>query len=368
MDRQRIIVRTGIIGIVVNLLLSGFKAVVGLAAHSISIVLDAVNNLSDALSSIITIIGAKLSAKPADRKHPMGYGRIEFLTSTVIAMLILYAGVTSLIESVKKIITPEAPDYGTVTLIIIAVAVPVKILLGLYVLRAGKQADSDSLKASGKDALFDAVISASVLVAAVIYLIWGLPVEAYLGVVISLYIIKAGIDMMRESLSRILGERVDWELSRTIKEELCTYEGVSGAFDLILDSYGPGRLMGSVHIEVPNTMTAPEIDQLERRMTADIYRKHGVVLTGISIYSVDLDDPETDTLFHQVHDEVSAYEHVVQIHGFSLDKESATAVFDLIIDFDVKDRRALYDEIVKKLHENHPGYTFCVTLDNDVSD
>ncbi len=368
MDRQKIIVRTGVVGIVVNLLLSGFKAVVGLAANSISIVLDAVNNLSDALSSIITIIGAKLSAKPADRKHPMGYGRIEFLTSSVIGMLVLYAGATSLIESIKKIITPKLPDYSTITLIIIGVAVPAKILLGLYVQNAGKRADSDSLKASGKDALLDAVISASVLVAAVIYLIWGVPIEAYLGVIISLYIVKASVDILRESLSRILGERIDWELSRTIKEELCTYEEVSGAFDLILHSYGPDKLIGSVHIEIPHTMTAPEIDALERRITSDVYRKHNVVLTGISIYSVDLSDPETDALFHQVHDEVTAYEHVVQIHGFSLDKETGAAVFDLVIDFEVKDRQALCDEIVRTLSKNHPNYKFFVTIDNDISD
>ncbi len=368
MNRQKVIVRTSIIGILANLFLAGFKAAVGFFANSISVVLDAVNNLSDALSSVITIIGAKLSAKPADKKHPLGYGRIEFLSAIIISVIVLYAGITSLIESVKKIITPETPDYGAVALIIIAVAVLVKIFLGLYVTRTGRKVNSDSLVASGKDALMDSIISASVLVAAAIYLIWGVSLEAYLGVIISLFIIKSGFEMLRDSVSTILGERVDEEISRKIKQELTTYDGVSGAFDLILHSYGPDKLMGSVHIEVDDTLTAPALDTLERRMTADIYQKYGVALTGISIYSVNLSDPETDTLFHQVHDEVMAYDHVLQIHGFSLDKETKIAVFDLIIDFDIKDRRGHLDKIVAALHQNHPDYTFHVALDSDISD
>lgn len=368
MDRQKIIVRTSVIGILANVFLAAFKAAVGLLSNSISVVLDAVNNLSDALSSVITIIGAKLSAKPADKKHPLGYGRIEYLSAVIIAVIVLYAGITSAVESVKKIITPEAPDYSPTALIIIAVAVVVKIVLGIYVSRVGKKVNSDSLTASGKDALMDSIISASVLVAALIYLIWGISLEAYLGVVISLFIIKAGFDILRETISRILGERIDGELSKEIKRELCTYEGVSGAYDLILHSYGPDNLIGSVHIEVPHTMTAPALDVLERRMTADIYAKYKVALTGISIYSVNLSDPETEALYRQIYDEVMAHEHVLQIHGFTLDKASRNAVFDIVIDFDLKDRASLYKEIVDELHKNHPGYHFYVTLDSDISD
>ena len=368
MDRQKVIVRTSVIGILANLFLAGFKAAVGLFSNSISVVLDAVNNLSDALSSVITIIGAKLSTKPADKKHPLGYGRVEYLSAVIIAVIVLYAGISSLIESVKKIITPETPDYSATALIIIAVAVLVKIILGTFVMRTGRKVSSDSLVASGKDALMDSIISASVLVAAVIYLIWGVSLEAYLGVVISLFIIKSGFDILRETISRILGERIDGDLSKEIKKELCSYENVKGAYDLILHSYGPETLIGSVHIEVPESMTAPALDVLERRITADIYQKYGVALTGISIYAVNLSDPETDTLFHQVEKEVLSHEHVLQIHGFTLDKSTSTAVFDLVISFDLKDRKALYDQINEELKKNHPEYTFYVTLDNDISD
>ena len=368
MDRQKIIIRTSVIGILANILLAGFKAAVGLISNSISVVLDAVNNLSDALSSVITIIGAKLSAKPADKKHPLGYGRVEYLSALVIGIIVLYAGIAAMTESVKKIIEPATPDYSIVALIIIAAAVAVKSILGTYVIRQGKKASSDSLIASGKDALMDSVISGSVLIAAVVYFIWGVSLEAYLGAVISIFIIKAGFEVLRDTISQILGERIDPELSATIKNELCSYPEVSGAYDLILHSYGPDKMVGSVHIEVPYTITAPELDALERRITSEVFMKHKVALTGISIYSVDLSDPETDELFHAVHDEVMEFEHVLQIHGFILDKSTSTATFDLIISFDVNDRKALYDEIVGRLSKKYPKYTFCVTLDNDISD
>ena len=368
MDRQKIIVRTSVIGILANVFLAGFKAAVGLLSNSISVVLDAVNNLSDALSSVITIIGAKLSAKPADKKHPLGYGRIEYLSAVIIAVIVLYAGISSAVESVKKIIEPEIPDYSAVSIIIIASAVVVKVILGLYVTKQGKKVSSDSLVASGKDALMDSIISASVLVAAVIYLIWGVSLEAYLGAVISIFIIKSGFEILRETISRILGERIDSELSVNIKRELCAHEGVNGAYDLILHSYGPDNLIGSVHIEVPDTMTAPELDTLERKLTVDIYNKFKVALTGISIYSVNLSDPETKELYEAICGDLLKRENVLQIHGFNLDKDTKTVIFDIIISFDEKDRKKLYDEIMSRLNDTYKGYNFIVTLDNDISD
>ncbi|MBQ3416325.1 MAG: cation transporter [Ruminococcus sp.] len=368
MNREKIIVRTSVIGILANIFLAAFKAAVGLLSNSISVVLDAVNNLSDALSSVITIIGTKLSSKPADKKHPLGHGRAEYLTAMLIAALVLYAGITSLIESVKKIITPETPDYSTVSLIIISVAVVVKIVLGLYVSKTGKKVNSDSLKNSGKDALLDAVISTSVLLAAVIFLIWHISLEAYLGAIISLVIIKSGIDMFRETISEILGKRIDAELSKQIKEDVCSFEEVKGAYDLVLHSYGPDNLIGSVHIEIPDEMRAYEIDALERKIQTQIYEKHGVVLAGISVYSVNSMDEETRNLYASVSDIVMSFDNVLQMHGFYLDKETKTVRFDIIISFDEKNRKALFEEIIKMVSTMHPEYTFCPILDSDISD
>ena len=196
MDRSSQIIRTSVIGIVANVLLAAFKAIVGIIASSVAIVMDAVNNLSDALSSVITIIGTKLSQRPADREHPFGFGRIEYFSAIIIAVIVLSAGITSLIESVKKIIEPTEPSYTTPTLIVIIVAIVVKLLLGWYVKRQGTRLKSDALTASGSDALFDAVITLATLVSAGVMLLWGVSLDGILGTLISAVIIKAGIEML----------------------------------------------------------------------------------------------------------------------------------------------------------------------------
>ena len=206
-ERERTIVRTSVVGIATNVLLAAFKAAVGLASNSIAVTLDAVNNLSDALSSVITIIGAKLGAKLPDKRHPMGYGRIEYLSSMLVAAIVLYAGITALVESAKKVVRPEPVDYGVVSLAIIAVGIVVKLALGGYVKRQGEKVNSGALIASGSDASFDAILSASVLASALVYLLWGISLEAYVGVVIAVFIIRAGIEMMSETVDDIIGAR-----------------------------------------------------------------------------------------------------------------------------------------------------------------
>ena len=366
MDRKRIIIRTSILGIAANIALAGFKAAVGLLSHSIAIVLDAVNNLSDALSSVITIIGTKLAGRKPDKKHPYGHGRTEYITATAIAVIVLYAGVSSLVESVKKILHPETPDYGPAALIVVAAAVLVKLALGRYVKRVGEKTGSDALIASGQDARNDAIISAATLAAAAIYLLWQLSLEAWLGAAISLVILKAGFDMLRQTLSRILGERIDSELALAVKQTVSSFPEVQGAYDLILHSYGPELLMGSIHIEVPDSMTAADLDQLERDITDRVAKEHGVILTGISIYSVNTADDAVARAREDIRRRVMSREHVLQMHGFHMhDREIR---FDLVIGFEAPDRKAIYAELCREICEAYPDYQVYITLDSDVSD
>ncbi|MBQ7720431.1 MAG: cation transporter, partial [Clostridia bacterium] len=278
--REKTIVRTSITAVLANIVLAAFKAAVGFISNSIAVTLDAVNNLSDALSSVITIIGTKLAGRKPDKKHPLGHGRAEYLSAMVVAALVLYAGVTSLVESVKKIISPEAADYSAVSLIIIASAVIVKLALGLYVRSVGKKVNSGALTASGSDALFDSIISLSVLVSAVIFLIFGISLEAYVGVVISLFIIKSGFEMLKETIDEIIGTRVDSELSSAIKNTIAEDGDVHGVYDLILNNYGPDRYIGSAHVAVDDTMRADEIDAMTRRINQAVYDKFGIIMTG----------------------------------------------------------------------------------------
>lgn len=366
MDRQKVIVRTSVIGILANVFLAAFKAAVGTISHSIAIVLDAVNNLSDALSSVITIVGTKLAGKKPDKKHPYGHGRIEYITAMVISVIVLYAGVTSLVESIKKIIHPETPDYGVPALVIVGVAVLVKVVLGRFVGKTGEKVHSESLIASGKDALNDSIISAATLVAAAVYLLWHVSLEAWLGAVISVVIVKSGLDLLRETLSLILGERVDNELALAIKQTAAAVPGVGGAYDLILHSYGPEMTMGSIHVEVPDYLTAAEIDTLERQVVDAVLHEHGVILTGVSIYSHNTTDDEAAAIRENVRKLVMAHDHVLQMHGFYLHENLIQ--FDVVIGFDAADRRALCDQIIAEVRAAYPAYELRVTMDNDMSD
>ena len=366
-NRDQVIVRTSVIGILTNILLAGFKAFIGVLSNSIAVVLDAVNNLSDALSSVITIVGTKLAGKKPDAKHPLGYGRIEYLSALIVAAIVLYAGGTSLVESVKKIITPEKPDYSTVSLIIIASAVVVKLILGNYVKGKGKQVNSGALVASGSDALFDAVLSSSVLLSALIFKFSGLSLEAYVGVLIAVMIIKAGFEMMSDTLDEVLGARPDKELSQKIKGLLKEEEGVRGAYDLIINNYGPDRNYASVHLELPDTMTVKELDELTRKAEAKVFRETGVVLTGVSVYSYNTKNDEAARIRDDVAEAISSFDWAVQMHGFYLSEKEKRMRFDVVMNFGIEPKEGIR-LLREKLKEKYPDYTIQITPDVYVSD
>ena len=366
--REKKIIKTSIIGIIANVFLAAFKAVIGLLSHSIAIVLDAVNNISDAGSSLITIVGTKLAGKEPDKKHPFGYGRIEYLSAMIISVIVLYAGITSFVESVKQIVHPQTPDYKPVSLIIVAVAVVVKIVLGRYVKGVGVKVNSDSLVNSGEDATLDSIISASTLVAAAIYLIFHVSLEAWLGAIISLVIIKSGIDMLRDTISQILGERNDVELAREIRDTVVSFPEVKGAYDLVLNNYGPDKWNGSIHMEVPDTCSADDLDELTRNIQMTVYEKHRVILTAIGVYSVNTKDREVVEAREKLREVVFSHPHVRQLHGFYLNKEKKTLRFDVVISFDAPDRMAAYEEVLADVQNAFPDYTLQAALDTDYAE
>lgn len=366
-DREKTIVRTSVVGIITNLFLVGFKAFVGFLSNSIAVILDAVNNLSDALSSVVTIIGAKLGAKQPDKKHPLGYGRIEYLSSMIVAALVLYAGITSFVESFKKIISPEEAKYGAVSIIIISVAVLVKIVLGLYVKKQGKRVNSGALTASGSDALFDAILSASVLVSAVIFLIWRISLEAYVGVIIACFIIKAGIEIMIETLNDIIGKREDAETTQELKNIICEEEEVLGAYDVTLFNYGPDKNYGSVHIELPDNLSVDDVDRITRRIQTNVYHKTGIILTGIGVYSYNTSDDEAAQMRNAIQKMVLSHDWALQMHGFYADTEKKTIRFDVVISFDA-DRKEATETLYGEVAVAYPGYEVIIAPDVDIAD
>ncbi|MBE6507879.1 MAG: cation transporter [Methanobrevibacter sp.] len=363
MSRQDKIVKTSIIGIVVNLILVAFKATIGILVNSIAITLDAVNNLTDALSSIITIIGTKLAGKAPDKDHPYGYGRIEYFSSVIIAAIVLWAGITALMESWPKIFHPDVTSYTTVSLIIIAVAVAVKFLLGRYVKGVGESINSQALVASGSDAFFDAILSLSTLVAAIISIFFHISLEGILGVIISFVIIKASIDMLRETLDSMIGARIDSELSRKIKDSILEVPGVYGAYDLTLHNYGPEDMQGSVHIEVDDSLTALEIHSLTRSIAYKIFEEFSIILT-VGIYARNEKYKDIRNDLEMI---ASEYEEILEIHGFLVYEDRNLASFDIIVDFDA-DREKVKNEIISKIKAKHPEFDYIIIDDYDVSD
>ena len=362
--RQKKITQTGLVGIAASLILAGFKAAVGLIAGAVSIVLDAVNNLTDALSSLITIIGVKLARKKPDRKHPYGYGRIEYFSAIIIAAIILTAGVTSLIESVKKIFDPETPDFSLVSLLIITVAIGIKIVLGMYVKKQGKTYRSDALVSSGKDALFDAILSTGTLVGALIAYFFKFSLDGYIGVVISGFIIKAGIEALLESVGSVMGSRPEAETTKAIKETVNSIDGVRGAYDLVLHDYGPESAIGSIHVEVSDAMSAGELHALTKAIQEKVYEQFRIFLT-VGVYAI---DEAHEPLRRQIRDLAASHEGVIGTHGIYFDDERKLVTFDAVVTFTVPDRAALCEALQRDVRSILPDYTVSINFDSDYSD
>ncbi len=367
MDRHSQIIRTSWIGIGANVLLAAFKAAVGLIAGSIAIVMDAVNNLSDALSSVITIVGTKLSQRPPDREHPFGFGRVEYFSAIIIALIVLAAGVTSLVESVKKIFDPTVPSYTTVTLVVIIVAIAVKLLLGSYVKRQGQKLKSDALVASGSDALFDAVITLATLVSAGIMLLWNVSIDGYLGALISLLIIKAGFEMLASPINELLGKKVPPELVRQIKHDVSEQEGVHGVFDLILHNYGPEVMIGSLHIGVDDSMSAHDIHGLTRRISTLMYERYGIIMT-VGIYANATGHGPVAELQSTVMQRLAEHKEIVQVHGFYYSEKDRMLSVDVVPDISVHDDAALVGALTAELQPLAPDMQIIVIVDHNYSE
>ena len=365
-SRDQIIIRTSIIGIAANIFLAAFKAVIGLLSHSIAVTLDAVNNLSDALSSLITIIGAGLANRKPDKKHPLGHGRTEYLSAITVSAIVLYAGINSAVESVRKIMSPETPDYSNISLIIIAAAVIVKIILGRYFTLKGKEAGSGALEASGADASFDAILSLSVLACAVLFRMTGISLEAFVGAVISVFIIKSGIEMMLETLDDIIGKRADPDKVREIKRLIKEEPEVRGVYDLFINNYGPGRDYASLHIEVPDVMTVEEVDTITRRLQQKVYEGTGVIITGVGVYSYNTKDQEAAKIRNTVIETVLQHEWALQVHAFNADTKKKKMRFDVVLSFDIDPRQG-YEVIMKEIRRLYPDYAITITSDIDIA-
>lgn len=367
MNRDKKIIQTSFIGIGANILLVVAKAIIGFIAHSIALITDAINNLTDSLSSAITIVGTKLAGRKPDKKHPYGHGRVEYLVSLIIGLIILAAGIMAIYESVKALIEKPVVEYSVISLVIISLAVAVKVFVGLYYLNVGKQVNSEPLKASGKDALFDVLLSLATVVGIVTSLIWHINIEGYIGIVIGLFILRTSIEVLHDGVSLIIGERASQEEIDAIKHLVCSFPEVNGAYDLIINNYGANKTIASIHIEVDDSLTASQIHILTRNITAKAYAELGTILT-VGIYATNEANPQVKEIKDFTYKLIEKEEGISQIHGFYVDEEKKLISFDLIFDFKFEKPQVKIAELINTLKEKYPEYTFYIIQDTDFSD
>lgn len=367
-DRLKTIFIASVVAILGNVSIGIFKAIVGYITNSIAITMDAINNFTDAGSSLITILSSYFATKEPDKKHPFGYGRTEYLGTLLIGILILYAGITSFIESVKSIINPETAEYSLISLVIIVVAVIIKMAMTIYISKTGKKVKSDSLIAAAKESIGDIAISFATIVAALIYVYAHISIEAWLGVIIAIMIIKAGAETLIETIGKILGTGADVALVKNIKKAIAKHDDIYGAYDLVLHNYGPDAYLASVHIEVADTMSMNGMDDLTRKLQEDILNQFGVYLTAVGVYSVNTKDEQIIEIRENVKEIALGIQYVNQIHGFYIEEDKKIMRFDAVISFDAPDRRKVYNDVIKRINEKYPDYIINAGLDSDFNE
>lgn len=365
--RQKEIVQTGYVGIGTNIVVVVGKAIVGWASGSIAIMLDAVNNLADALSSLITIIGVKLAGLPADDKHPFGYGRIEYFAAIIVAAMILVAGGTSLIESIKGIFEPEDLEFSIVSLTIIAITIIVKLGLGIYTMRKGKVLSSDALISSGTECLYDCIVSAATLTSALIFYLFEWNIDCWLAAIISCLIIKAGIEMLMSPINELLGSRSSVELTNAIKTSVKESLPVRGVYDVVIHNYGPEQNMGALHVEVEDTLTAAELHHLTRQIQILLYHKFGILFT-VGFYAHHQEGSPAALEEAKVRTYVASLDNVLGMHGFYVNHEDKILSFDIVYSFKLHTPLSLRKQVEEWLRNSYPDYDIKIGLDRNFSE
>lgn len=340
----------GIVGLVCNVLLFAIKLFAGVLSGSLAIIADAFNNLSDASSVIVTLVGFKLSGAPADRDHPFGHGRMEYLSTMGVAVFIILAGFEVATSSIDKILHPSAAEFSAVSLIILASAIGIKLWMAAFSRHIGKAIDSDAITAAGIDSRNDVICTSLVLVSALVSRFTGWVLDGYIGLAVALFVVWSGFSVIRQTISPLLGQAPDPELVKGIEETVLSYEGVVGIHDMMVHDYGPGRVIASLHAEVPadrDMMHSHDvIDLIER----DLMNRFNVI-TCIHMDPVDINDPETLRLKELATGELTAIDERLSLHDFRVvfGPSHTNLIFDVVVPFDYAEKATLPSLIEQRL-------------------
>lgn len=357
-------------GIITNLILVTIKLIIGILSLSISIIADAINNLSDMGSSIITIIGFKISSKPADKKHPFGHQRVEYIVGLIISMIIIFVGIELLSQSIGKIITPSELDTSLLTYILLGVSILLKLIQGLFYLSASKKINSISLKASSKDSFNDMISTSVVLIGVLISPYIGYNLDGVLGVAVSIFIIVTACLLLKDTMSPLIGEKPDPEIISSIKEFIMNYEGVLGIHDVVVHTYGPSKIFITLHVEVDAKRNILETHDIIDNIEQDIKQKYGIEIT-IHMDPIEIDDEERKNEKETITKILREIDDNLKFHDFRLVRgpTHTNLIFDVLVPFEYKiPDEELVNIIKQKVSENNPIYRCVITIDKDYID
>ena len=344
-SREGIITTTSGLCILANFFIASIKVVVGLLSSSIAIISEGVNNASDVLTSLLTLIGTRLAGKHPDEKHPFGYGRIEYLTSLVIAVLILIAGAEMLLGSAKRIFEPADLSISYIDLAIVAVSAVVKFFLGNYAIKMGKKADSGALEAVGLENRSDAFVSTVTIASALIFVLFHISLDAWAGLFTSAMILKAGIVVLSRTVSELLGRPGEKELAQRLYRKIRATDGVLNAADMMLHNYGPDAWSGSVNLEIDHKKTVGEIYQFLHALQLRIMHEDHVTMV-FGVYAVDGDDPQSRQLRRNIGQFIREQPHVKSFHAVYTEPESRKIYCDFVVDYELMDWEPIKEEFL----------------------
>lgn len=361
-------VLASIVGIFCNVFLFTVKFVVGFILHSVSVTADAFNNLSDAGSSIISFVGVKMAEKPADRDHPFGHGRIEYIAALVVSFLVLEVGFTFLKDSIGKIRTPEELNFQTVSVIILILSIAVKLWLGMFNRKLGEKIDSKVMMAVFTDSMGDVITTGATILSLIFFRFTGINIDGIVGVGVALVVMWAGVGIAKDTLEPLIGEAIDPEIYKEIKNFVESYDGIEGTHDLLVHNYGPGRSMASIHAEVPNDVDIEQSHEIIDRIERDAAKKLGIFLV-IHMDPVEMKDQRVIRIRNNAVQILKELDPACSIHDFRVvrGEKQINLIFDMVIpiEYDEKMREQLPRQLTERLKEADPRYECVITVEYD---
>lgn len=366
--RTRYGILSSVVGILCNVLLFGVKLLIGLFMHSIAVMADAFNNLSDAASSVISFVGVKMASKPADEEHPFGHGRMEYIAAFIVAFLVIQVGFSFFKSSAGKLMNPEEITFQLVPFVILVLSVGVKLWMGLFNRKLGKRINSKVMLATSADSMGDVVTTSATIVSILICRFAGINIDAAAGLLVSLMVMWAGISIAKETLEPLIGEAVDPELYKKITDLVEAYDGILGTHDLIVHNYGPSKSMASIHAEVPRDVDIEESHEIIDRVEREVARELGIFLV-IHMDPIEVKDEEVLKSKQELEDTLCAIDERLSMHDFRMvkGKQQINLIFDLVVpyDYDKKRQEELLEQVIRMMQENDRRYRFVITIDQN---